>query len=439
MQYRLSLRFTGLLVAAVLMISISVVGITIIEVYDSTKTQAEMLTQAVDSAKPENQGEWVAFLEAYTSGDSSPYYIRVLTEDQVIYSSDAKSLFVQFSGFKQLLFIKDILWTQEMEPYFYQSLTSGSNQMTILVDMEDKLDLVEGVISLTSIVTFLILIVGTLVTYRFAKTFSHSLTKMNQEISELSLEENQQRWLTEPESPQEVTNVSRSFNHLLAEQRESLEREKQFVTDASHELRTPLAAIRGHVNLIKRRGEKHPEVIPKSISFIDTESKRMETMVEKLLTLGRKEGTLQEINYSAIVQQTIEQLQVMMKQTLTVEIDEEIIMMGNEDHFRQIVRNLIENAMKYTEDSGEITVWLKKLPQEIQFEVADTGQGISDKDKQNIFKRFYRADQSRSSKISGSGIGLSIVQELIQFHGGTVEVLDNLPKGSRFIVKLPKR
>ena len=437
-QYRLSIRFIGLLIGAILALSASIIGITIVETYESTKEQTAMLSETMGKADTDSQEAWIDFLQTYTSGESSPYYVRVVLESgEVIYSHQAKNLFSAFSDFKQLLFFNDILWADDFEPYYYSVVTKGGAKVAILVEMEDEFGLIEGIISLTFVTTLLVIVIGSIVTYRFAGTFSRPLIQMNREISELSAEKNGEQLLTVPVSPQEVTNVSQSFNELLQEQRESLEREKQFVTDASHELRTPLAAIRGHVNLIKRRGEKHPEVIPKSIAFIDSESKRMEGLVEQLLKLGRTKGERSEVQLSELIVQVIEELQVMIPQQVEINVDQGVTILGNREGLHQIIRNLIENAVKYTEAHGEIHITLKRQDSKAEFEVADTGIGISDADKQHIFERFYRADQSRSSQVSGTGIGLSIVKALVEEYDGDIQVLDNSPKGSRFIIHFP--
>ncbi|MFD1901938.1 sensor histidine kinase [Enterococcus termitis] len=277
-------------------------------------------------------------------------------------------------------------------------------------------------------------------TYRFSKKLTGSLAVMNEEITKLE-GSGEEQVLTVPKTPQEVRNISRSFNQLLDRQRLSLKREQQFVTDASHELRTPLAAIRGHVNLIKRRGEKHPEVIPTSLAYIDKESKRMELLVEQLLTLGRLE-TLAEaeaFDLSLLIQQTLDELSVMMNQELNVQIKAGIMIKGQKEHFYQITRNLVENAMKYTETSGTITVSLDSNEHQLVFSVEDSGVGIPDEDKAKVFERFYRVDQSRSSEIAGTGIGLAIVKGLVEHYHGTITITDAQPKGTCFTVSFSKK
>lgn len=436
-QFQLTIRFISLLVATVLILSLTFILITISEIYESTEEQATVLENSLKNREAKSASEWQRILSGYVSEDNSPYFIHVgLTSGEVVYSSrDAKELYDEFSEFKQFALFDRLLWSREFEPFFYTSIQNEETKITILVDMEDQFEVVSRIFSLTLFITALVIVAGSLVTYRFSKKLSGSLVKMNQEITDMEDFSNE-GLLTVPKTPQEVQNVSKSFNQLLEKQRQSLKREQQFVTDASHELRTPLAAIRGHVNLIKRRGDKHPEVIPTSLAYIDKESKRMEILAEQLLTLGKLDNQVREqtIDLSAFVRQIVNDLTVMIKQKVTIKIDEGINIQGHQEHFYQMSRNLIENAVKYTPDSGEIMIKLTTNEKSILLIVEDSGIGISDEEKEHIFERFYRVDQSRSSEISGAGIGLAIVKELVNLYAGTIEVTDALPTGSRFTI-----
>ncbi|GGC89445.1 sensor histidine kinase [Enterococcus wangshanyuanii] len=439
-QFQLTIWFIGLLVSAVLILSVLIIGITIAELYDSTEKQAVLLEDSLKRSEAEDEEDWEAVLTSYRTQDKSSYLIRVgLNSGAIIYSSeDAQEIYAEFPRLKQLFFLDQVLWTSEMEPYFYRSFEDGNGKVTMLVDMEDQFEVIGRIFSLTMLLTIVVIAVGSFVTYRFSKKLSGSLVVMNEEITKLESSVDEQV-LTVPKTPQEVQNISRSFNQLLNRQRLSLKREQQFVTDASHELRTPLAAIRGHVNLIKRRGEKHPEVIPTSLSYIDKESKRMEILVNQLLTLGRLEnfGEGERIDLSQLIQQTVDELSVMMTQELTVQIEAGIMITGQKEHFYQIARNLIENAMKYTEKNGQISIRLSSDAKQIYFAVEDSGMGIPDEAKEKVFERFYRVDQSRSSEIAGTGIGLAIVKSLVEHYNGTIQITDVQPEGTCFTVSFP--
>lgn len=148
--------------------------------------------------------------------------------------------------------------------------------MKIAINGEDSVELAYGLFMISSFLNLIAEVVGSILIYWSVGKWSRKLTGMAQEIAEI--EQSQKGELTIVEEPIEIRSVALAFNKLLKEQRETIAREKRFVADASHELRTPLAAIRGHVQLIQRRGTKHPEVIPSSLAFIDKESKRLETL-----------------------------------------------------------------------------------------------------------------------------------------------------------------
>lgn len=267
--------------------------------------------------------------------------------------------------------------------------------------------------------------------------------RWSQKLSQMSAELNQldetQGYLTVPEDPQEIYQVATAFNTLLEKQRQAIEREKQFVSDASHELRTPIAAIRGHMNLIQRRSETHPEVIPQSLAFIDKESKRIELLSEQLLTLGRVENknNLEMIDFSSLVTQEVKDLQLSSGREIALQVEPEIYFKVAKTDLQQIIQNLLENALKYA-PTGKIKVSLHKNDK-INLQVADQGIGIADEEKEKIFERLYRIDPSRSSEINGSGIGLSIVKALVTKYEGDIQVGDNQPKGTIFTIYFPKK
>lgn len=437
-QFQLTIRFISLLTSAVLILSIAIMGITAAELYESTEKQADLLEDSLKNSGAKEAKDWQKVLVKDTFSDDSLYLIHVqLNSGEVVYSSeDAKEIFQEFPQLKQFILFDRILWTSEVEPYYYTSFQKDETKVTILVDMENQFELIGRIFSLTIFITLAVIALGSLVTYRFSKKLSGSLVVMDEEINQLKVSDSKQQ-LTVPKTPQEVQNISKSFNQLLVKQRMYLKREQQFVTDASHELRTPIAAIRGHVNLIKRRGKSHPQVIPTSLDYIDKESKRLEILVEKLLLLGRLDTqfNMEQLDLSLIIQQTVDELNVMMPQDITITIETGIFVEGQAEHFYQIARNLLENAMKYTDTSGTITVRLFSDEDTIQLIIEDSGMGIPDEEKTKIFERFYRVDQSHSSEISGTGIGLSIVKELVEKYQGKINVTDASPKGTRFTVE----
>ncbi|MEG0549636.1 MAG: HAMP domain-containing sensor histidine kinase, partial [Vagococcus sp.] len=281
------------------------------------------------------------------------------------------------------------------------------------------------------------IILGGVLIYFSVQKWSSKLSQMSKEIEALDITKDAR--ITVPNNPVEMTDVATAFNQLLDEQKDAIEREKQFITNASHDLKTPLAAIRGHVSLIRRRGESHPEVIPTSIDFIDKESKRLERLSNQLLTLEKKDSSsFTMLNMSEIVLDEIEKIQSLTNRMFSSRVEADSMIEARRVDVQQVIQNLLENAVKYSVESSTIEVELRTNQSELLLEVRDEGIGISDENKKRIFERFYRVDASRTSDIEGSGIGLSIVKEIIDDYQGSIMIKDNEPKGTIFLVKLPK-
>lgn len=196
----------------------------------------------------------------------------------------------------------------------------------------------------------------------------------------------------------------------------------------------------GHVNLIKRHGQAKPEIIPQSLDYIDAESRKIQELVNELLTLGRidrPQSLAKPINLIPIVKEVIAEIHTVYPQSIHTKLPDQLNFAIQENDFRNIVHNLVENAAKYSPADSAIKVTLAKQNDQLLLEVADHGQGIALQNREKIFDRFYREDQAHSSKIKGSGLGLAIVKAEVDKYHGQIKVTDNLPQGTIFTVVLP--
>lgn len=440
LQYQLITRFSIIMLGLVLLVNILILSVTALQFYESSRKETEAIEDALSQVETQTNQEWKNTLQLYIAADDPRYYIRVsLQKSNTVYSSEAYQLYDNFQGLKQLPFLSDILW-DENTPYFFKQFQVKDTSVAVLTSMEDNFEILTTLFLWTLGISLLILLLGIFFIARFAKKISAPLVKMNHEVQNLSQQPQIDEKLSEPSSPQEASNLAKSFNRLLQHQEQLMQRERQFISDASHELKTPLAAIRGHVNLIKRRVEEHPEVLEKSLPFIDKESQRMEQLTNQLLILDREKqlGEVQEILLAPLIRSTLEEYAALMTQKLRLELDETASLMGNREQFYQIIRNLIENAVKYAPADGEISITLTTNEKRISLQVANTGVSIPDSEKEKIFERFYRVDRSRSSKIPGTGIGLAIVKQLTGLYQGTITVTDHQPSGVCFTLAFPR-
>jgi two-component system OmpR family sensor kinase len=242
----------------------------------------------------------------------------------------------------------------------------------------------------------------------------------------------------------EVGKLAAAFNAMLARLQEAFARERQFIADASHELRTPLTVINANAQLLKRWGNDEPEVRAESLDAIITESEQLAGMVSGMLTLAKaasgdqvpQEPLLLDRLVSEVVthaRSRAERKSLLLETHLPASAP---IITGDESLLRQLLSNLIDNAIKFTE-SGRIDVTVTMQGGNAIVEVADTGIGIEAATAERLFDRFFRSDASHSRIIEGTGLGLAIVRSIARIHGGTVTAAPRPGGGSVFRVVLP--
>jgi two-component system OmpR family sensor kinase len=232
------------------------------------------------------------------------------------------------------------------------------------------------------------------------------------------------------------------------EARTSEHRMRRFITDASHELRTPLTSIRGFAELYRMGAVPEESDVDRVMTRIESESTRMGLLVDDLLLLARldQQRPLEReiVDLETIASDAVHDAQAVAPGRdvqLQLSTHEPVLVVGDDARLRQVVGNLVTNALTHTPESAAVTVGLSIDDSEAErfavLEVADSGPGLSPKDAQRIFERFYRVEESRTRATGGSGLGLSIVAALTAAHGGTTDVESKLGIGSRFRIRLP--
>lgn len=220
---------------------------------------------------------------------------------------------------------------------------------------------------------------------------------------------------------------------------------KEFVSNVSHELRTPLTSIGGFIETLKIK-ELDEKSRNRALEIIEFEAERLKALINNLLKLSEMENiknvkALEDIDIKNELIEVVRLLQPQVDNkdiTIIIDIEENLNMIkGDSNWFRLIAINLIENSIKYTEGSKDINLGLYNHMEGVKLVVEDKGLGIPKEDLPKIFERFYKADKSRSNTIKGSGLGLSIVQSIVQLFGGSIEVESKLGEGSKFTVYLP--
>lgn len=243
-----------------------------------------------------------------------------------------------------------------------------------------------------------------------------------------------------------LTQIQTAFAATAASEesaRQSEERMRRFVADASHELRTPLATIRGFAELYRQGASTDPEMV---LSRIEGQAQRMGLLVEDLLLLARMDAQRpfdrHPVDLLAVAADAVHDARARSPQRrIMLEVlpnSEPAEVLGDDARLRQVVGNLLGNALDHTPEGADVTVRVGTDGADAVVEVADTGPGLGEDDAARVFERFYRADASRTRASGGSGLGLSIVAAIVAAHGGTVGVDSAPEKGATFRVRLPR-
>lgn len=232
------------------------------------------------------------------------------------------------------------------------------------------------------------------------------------------------------------------FNRMLDRLEHLFKAQQRLVQDVSHELRTPLTAIRGHFDLIKRYG-----VDEASMEAIESEAERMSRLVNDLLLLARADyGSMKldmmDVDLDTVITDVYKEARVLAKDRqlqVRMPVIEPIRTTGNGDRLKQLLLNLVSNAIKFTPDGGTITLSLRRLHGMAELQVRDTGVGIQPQEAEHIFDRFYQADSSRVRLHvgEGAGLGLAIAKWIAEAHGGTISVHSTPNVQTTFTVRLP--
>jgi signal transduction histidine kinase len=236
------------------------------------------------------------------------------------------------------------------------------------------------------------------------------------------------------EGPDEVKGLAQKFNEMATQVQASQKSQRDFIANVSHDLKTPLTSIQGYAQAIQDGTANSPEALQNAADVIYNESSRMYRMVTELLDLARLDSGMikfakEIVNIPTLLEKIISQLTLQAGQkniNLSCEISPLPDIIGDSDRLNQAISNLVENALKFTPTNGKVTILAQHIADKLEVSVSDTGPGISTQDMPYIFDRFYQADKSRSTPLRGTGLGLTIAQQIIRAHNGTIVAYNNL-------------
>ncbi|HXQ36011.1 MAG TPA: ATP-binding protein, partial [Anaerolineales bacterium] len=239
----------------------------------------------------------------------------------------------------------------------------------------------------------------------------------------------------------EIGNLVGSFNQTLERLEALFTSQQRLLADVSHELRTPLTVIKGNVDLMRRMKSLDDE----SLTSIDQEAGRLTRLVGGLLLLAQAESgklalAMKKVELDLLLTEVFQEMSILAGNKVRVHLNEidQVYVNGDRDRLKQVLINLVANAVQYTPAGGDIFLSLETIKDQARIICRDTGPGIPAEDLPHIFERFYRAEKSRTrGKTTSFGLGLSIANWIVERHGGRIEVNSKEGKGTTFAIWLP--
>ena len=291
----------------------------------------------------------------------------------------------------------------------------------------------------------LVLLLASAGGYFLARKSLAPIASMNSQTQRISAENLSAR-LDVTNSRDELGRLATTINDLLARLEHSFKEQQRFIADASHELRTPLAVLRGEAEVALDKTRSVAEY-QQSLSLIQDEAERLSRIVEDLFILAREPINThaalhkERVSLSDAVRDCARAAQVLaFRKGVRLKLQGEspsIALNGDEELIKRMILNLLDNAVKYTPQGGEISLALAQQNGTAEIVVRDTGIGIPEAAQPRVFDRFYRVDKARARAMGGAGLGLSIAQWIAEVHGGDISVVSTPGHGSTFTVVLP--
>ncbi len=285
-------------------------------------------------------------------------------------------------------------------------------------------------------------VLGGIFTYFISGHALKPLTDFSDKIEEVSAQNLTDSFIEE-NNITEINRLAKEYNKMLERLNGAFKVQKQFTANAAHELRTPLAVMQ--LKLDMYNSSEHPnndESATETIKLLTEQCEQLNKTIKTLLDMSELRSVSRDdtIDIGLLIEEVIADLDPLSNEkNIEVTSDcEDITLTGSDILIYRMVYNLTENALKYGTRGGKVCVTAKSTDTKVLISVTDNGNGIPDDMKERIFEPFFRVDKSRSRALGGVGLGLSLVNEIVKAHNGTISVRDNKPNGTVFEVSLPK-
>jgi two-component system OmpR family sensor kinase len=392
---------------------------------------------------------WAEVLSGTGSAVGTPEFLGVPTQDQLSATANHPVLPARLAAETGEYLTVSGVGSYSRYLVYSQPAAGGSGDIAVAAVPMDSYDATLGhLLLLELLVGAGVVVLLVLATWLIVRRGLRPLERMSQTARAIAAGGLSRR-VSPADSTTEVGRLGLALNSMLDQletafgQRAAVEqRLRQFVADASHELRTPLTSMRGYAELLRRNREMNPEELEASLNRIEAEARRMGVLIDDLLLLARlDQGRPLErapVDLEALVTDACNDARVSdPDRRVTARVTAPLVVPGDEARLRQVLANLLRNAVVHTAPGTPIEVGLREQGGCVVIEVADHGPGIPASARGRIFERFHRADPERSRDQGGSGLGLSIVAGVVAAHGGRVRVSETAGGGATFRIELP--
>ena len=297
-----------------------------------------------------------------------------------------------------------------------------------------------SILSDALVILVFVIIAGSCAAYLLAGHYTKPIKQLSSHMRELA-PDSLSRPIEVESGGEEIQELVKSFNQMTGQLSEAFAMQSRFSVSAAHELRTPLAVLRTRLDVFKKK-EREQKEYDELVQTMETYVDRLSSLISNLLELTET-GELPEvedISLDSVIKTVVKDLEpVAHEHEVKIHTDiEPLTVRGNGSLLYRALYNLVENAIRYNEKEGSITIDLKNQDTAGMVKIADTGVGIAPEARELIFEPFYRVNKSRSREFGGAGIGLSLVKAILKRHGAFIAVDANEPQGSVFTITFPK-
>ena len=328
----------------------------------------------------------------------------------------------------------------------YEGLVTAKGKLLGKVYMaqdvtEDQRQLIAAIQGLTIVCILATILTTAAIALRIRRSLQ-PLQDMSQMAGAISADDLSKAKLQLSHAPTEVKELALTFNMMLSRLSDAWEQQRQFVGNVSHELRTPLTVVLGYLQSLLRRSTNLTDYQREALETAASEADRTVRLLQDLLDLARADSGyahyhLESSSLNDLLMEVAGMAEKFSNRSLQVTAAATVVAIVDRDRLKQVLVNLIDNAVKYSEANQPIDLILGKVDQQAIIQVRDRGVGIPLQDQSRIFERFYRVDEARARSTGGHGLGLAIVKTLVEGMGGTVSVRSKLGEGSVFTIGLP--